>query len=133
MFDEAATWYEKHAERGGAKAFQAAERALHVRIALGQSQPAQALALTLVRIGKDPAVAAAALLAVGGHLRDVRKDDEARSLFTKHRTLLEKAGAAEHADALMREPAAAECDTLFGCSVLRLAGEERWSTASRAQ
>ena len=93
IFDAAATWYEKYADRGGANASAAAARAFHVKVGLGLAR-------------------------------------EAQLLLTKHRALLGD-GAAERADALLREPAGPECGPLFGCSVLRLAGEERWSTAAR--
>jgi tetratricopeptide (TPR) repeat protein len=133
VFDEAAAFYEKYAQRGGPLALEAQSRALHVRVGLGQAPQAQALAIALVRMGKDPTTAADGLLAVAGLLLDDGKSAEAEAMLSKHRTTLEKAGAAALADSLLSAPARPACGPLFGCGVLRLAGEERWSAGARAR
>ncbi len=131
IFDEAAAFYERYAQRSGALTLEATSRALQVRVGLGQTAQAEALARALVRIGKDPTTAADGLLAVAGRLLDEGRTKEAGALLSEHRTTLEKAKATARADALLSAPPSSACGPLFGCGALRLAGEERWSAGAR--
>ncbi|MBK6518817.1 MAG: tetratricopeptide repeat protein [Polyangiaceae bacterium] len=139
LFDQAADSYGAFATTNGssAEAPAALERALRLRLLLGQREAAEkALSAVVVRRELAADLKAEYVLATARLVR-VRGDRAAVVAFGKrHGALLAEAGRAGALSAIAeREPASSlggRCETLLACAIRRLAGEPGWSPKAQA-
>jgi len=135
VYDLAARHYELHgrAAAGAPTASAARERALAIRVAFAQTEPAKLLAKLLATDRRLPeARRAGAVLVVGKLLRSSQRPAAAAAWLEPHRALLEAAGRGAEATEIGVGPAAVGLQRamLLPRAIHRLAADGRWSPAA---